>query len=75
MPHIVVKLWPGKTDAQKKELAEAIARQVMETLDYQEKSVSVAVEEVEQARWREDVYIPDIVEQPERIYKKPGYTM
>ena len=46
MPHVLVKLWPGKTEQQKKRLAEAIAKDVMEILHYGEESVSVALEEV-----------------------------
>ena len=30
MPHVIVKLWPGKTEAQKKRLAEKIAQDVMD---------------------------------------------
>jgi hypothetical protein len=32
MPHIVVKLWPGKSEQQKTFLAEAITKNVMEIL-------------------------------------------
>src|SRR5205814_9891188 len=32
MPHVIVKLWPGKSEAQKKRLAERIARDVMDVL-------------------------------------------
>src|SRR5260221_406639 len=46
MPHVIVKLWPGKSEKQKARLAEAIAKDVMAVLDYGEKSVSVAIEEV-----------------------------
>ena len=28
MPHVIVKLWPGKSDAQKRELSDAIVREV-----------------------------------------------
>jgi 4-oxalocrotonate tautomerase len=75
MPHVIVKLWPGKSDRQKKRLAEAIARDVMQILDYGEESVSVAMEEIDSRDWAEKVYKPDIVAKPDRIYKKPGYTM
>ena len=75
MPHVIVKLWPGKTEEQKKRLAEAIAKDVMSVLNYGEESVSVAFEEVEPQDWAEKVYKPDIVNKPEEIYKKPGYTM
>jgi 4-oxalocrotonate tautomerase len=75
MPHVIVKLWPGKSEKQKARLAEAIAKDVMEVLDYGEESVSVAMEEVPPQDWAEQVYKPDIVNKPEQLYKKPGYTM
>ena len=46
MPHVIVKLWPGKSEQQKKRLADAITKDVMEILGYGEKSISVALEEV-----------------------------
>jgi 4-oxalocrotonate tautomerase len=46
MPHVIVKLWPGKSEQQKRRLAEAIAKDVMDVLHYGEGSVSVAIEEV-----------------------------
>lgn len=75
MPLVIVKLWPGKTEQQKKELAERIAKDVMDVLDYGEESVSVALEEISSRDWAEMVYKPDIVNQSEKLYKKPGYTM
>ena len=75
MPHVIVKLWPGKSERQKKRLADAITRDVTEVLDYGEESVSVALEEIPAAEWAEKVYRPDIVQSPARLYKKPGYTM
>ena len=75
MPHVIVKLWPGKSEKQKKRLADAITREVMEVLDYGEDSVSVALEEVPAAEWAEKVYRPDIAQSPARLYKKPGYTL
>lgn len=75
MPHVIVKLWPGKTPAQKARLAEAITREVMEALDYGEDSVSVAFEEVAPGDWAAKVYRPDILGKPQQLYKKPGYTL
>ncbi len=75
MPHVIVKLWPGKSEAQKRRLAERIAQAVMDVLGYGEESVSVAMEEVEAQDWAEKVYKPDIVNHPERLYKKPGYDL
>jgi 4-oxalocrotonate tautomerase len=74
MPHVVVKLWPGKSEKQKAKLAVEITRAVMSVLNYGEDSVSVAMEEVEPAAWMEKVYEPEILGKPASIYKKPGYT-
>lgn len=75
MPHVIVKLWPGKSEQQKQRLADAITRDVMEALDYGEESVSVGFEEVSASDWREEVYKPDILDKPATLYKKPGYRM
>jgi 4-oxalocrotonate tautomerase len=75
MPHVIVKLWPGKSEQQKARLADQIANDVMDVLDYGEESVSVAFEEVQPQDWAEQVYKPDIVNKPEQLYKKPGYDL
>ena len=75
MPHVTVKLWPGKSEQQKKELAERITKDVMDVLHYGEDSVSVALEEVSAQQWAEKVYQPEIVNTPGKLYKKPGYKM
>jgi 4-oxalocrotonate tautomerase len=73
MPHVIVKLWPGKSEQQVERLAEAITKDVMDILHYGEESVSVAMEEVESQDWVEKVYIPDIKNKWDPLYKKPGY--
>jgi 4-oxalocrotonate tautomerase len=75
MPHVIVKLWPGKTEQQKRRLADAISKDVMNILNYGEESVSVAIEEVSSKSWAEKVYKPDILDNSDKLYKKPGYTM
>jgi 4-oxalocrotonate tautomerase len=75
MPHVIVKLWPGKSEQQKARLAEAITKAVTDVLGYGEESVSVALEEVEARDWKELVYKPDVVNKPEQLYKKPGYDL
>jgi 4-oxalocrotonate tautomerase len=74
MPHVIVKLWPGKSERQKQDLADKITRAVMDTLHYGEDSVSVGFEEVPAKEWMAKVYEPDIRAKPHTIYKKPGYT-
>ena len=73
MPHVIVKLWPGKSERQKARLSEAIVKDVMNVLNYGEESVSVAIEEVKPEDWGEKVYKPDIQNKWAELYKKPGY--
>ena len=73
MPHVIVKLWPGKSEQQKTRLAEAITKDIMEILHYADKSVSVAMEEIEPNEWVEKVYKPIIKKDWDKLYKKPGY--
>ena len=75
MPHVIVKLWPGKSERQKRRLAEAITKDIATILHYDDESVSVALEEVTAAEWGDKVYRPDIVEKAATLYKKPGYDM
>jgi len=75
MPHVIVKLWPGKSEQEKTRLAEEITKDVMDVLHYGEEAVSVAIEEIKPQDWAEKVYTPEILNSPEKLYKKPGYTM
>jgi 4-oxalocrotonate tautomerase len=73
MPHVIVKLYSGKSDQEKAALAEALTRAVVDTLNYGEESVSVGIEDVEPKNWTEQVYKPDIIGKLGTIYRKPGY--
>ncbi len=53
MPHVIVKLYPGRTEEQKKRLADEIVRDVVEIAKCAEKSVSVAIVEVNPEDWTE----------------------
>jgi 4-oxalocrotonate tautomerase len=75
MPHVIVKLWPGKSDQQKARLAEKIAKDIIDVLNYGEESVSVGFEEIKSQDWKEKVYKPDIQDKWDKLYKKPGYEM
>jgi 4-oxalocrotonate tautomerase len=73
MPHVIVKLWPGKSEQQKQRLVEGVTNAVTASLGYGETSVSVSLEEVAASDWIEKVYEPDIAGKPSQLYKKPGY--
>jgi 4-oxalocrotonate tautomerase len=73
MPHVIVKMYPGRSEEQKRRLADAIVKDVMAITQSNESSVSVAIEEVSPAEWTEKVYKPDIQSKWDALYKKPGY--
>lgn len=75
MPHVSVKLWPGRSEEEKKQLAEAITEAVVRFTGSNESSVSVSIEDVPSGDWKEKVYDPEIRGKDEYLYKKPGYSM
>jgi len=74
MPHVIVKLHPGRSEEQKTRLAEEIVKDIVAIAKCEEKSVSVAIEEIKPEAWTEEVYRPDILGNPEKLYQKPGYN-
>lgn len=74
MPHIIVKLYPGRSDDVKTQLADEIAKDVCDIAGCEEISVSVAFEEIASEDWAEKVYKPDILDNHQLLYKKPGYN-
>jgi 4-oxalocrotonate tautomerase len=74
MPHVIVKLYPGRSEQQKNRLAEEIVKDVVAIAKCEEDAVSVAIEEIRPEDWAGKVYKPHILDNPERLYKKPGYN-
>jgi len=74
MPHVIVKLYPGRSEEQKTRLTEEIVKDVVEIAKCEVKSVSVAIEEIKPEDWAEKVYKPDILNNTEKLYWKPGYN-
>ena len=74
MPHVIVKLYPGRSEQQKNRLAEQIVKDVVAIANCGEEAVSVAIEEIKPEDWAEKVYTPHILGDRERLYKKPGYN-
>ena len=72
MPHIIVKLWPGRSDKIKSDLAKQIALDVARGLDVEIGDVSVAFKEVNREDWGEQVYKKEIKDNS-NIYFKPEY--
>jgi len=74
MPHVIVKLYTGRSELQKSRLAEEIVKDVVAIAECEEESVSVTIEEIKPEDWAGKVYKPDILDSPEKLYKKPGYN-
>jgi 4-oxalocrotonate tautomerase len=73
MPHVIIKLWPGKTAEQKAQLSDAITASLVQIMGSKESSVSVAFEEVPSEQWMDQVYGPDIQAKWDSLQKPPGY--
>ena len=74
MPHISIKLYPGRSEQQKVRLAEQIVKDVISLLESSEDSISVAIEEINPEDWVETVYKPEILNAPEKLYKSQAIT-
>jgi 4-oxalocrotonate tautomerase len=74
MPHVIVKLQPGRSEQQKIQLTDEIVNSVITIAKCEDKSVSVSFEEIKPEDWAEKVYKPDILHGPGKLYKKPGYN-
>jgi 4-oxalocrotonate tautomerase family enzyme len=74
MPHVIVKLYPGRSEERKKKLAREIVKSIIEIAECKEKSVSIAIEEVEPDDWAEKVFKPDIINNKENLVVTPGYN-
>ena len=61
MPHVNIKLYPGRSEEVKKELANKIAKVVSEVAGTSLGSISVAIEEIEKENWMKDVYDKEIM--------------
>ncbi len=75
MPHITIKLFPGKTEEQKQQLTNAIVQNFIDLFQYKEEALSVSIEDVPKSEWKEKVYQPEIIDNKEHLYKEPGYQM
>ena len=74
MPHVIIKMHSGRSEQLKAKLAQEVTKAVTSTLNLDETSVSVALEDIAPSDWTERVFKPDIVGKPETMYKKPGYN-
>ena len=73
MPHVAIKLYPGRSAGQKEELTRRIVTAMVETIGATDGSISVSFEEVDPSDWDERVVKPDIADKLDCMVKMPGY--
>ncbi|HRX15846.1 MAG TPA: tautomerase family protein [Spirochaetota bacterium] len=74
MPHVIIKMYPGRGEDIKKDLVQQIAKVIQDKTGCDDNSISVSIEEIAAGEWPEKVYRPDIMEKANLLYKKPGYN-
>ncbi|QGY42492.1 4-oxalocrotonate tautomerase [Maribellus comscasis] len=75
MPHIQIKLFKGKTEEEKQQLATELMKAAQKVLGLEDKSYSVAIEDFLPEEWKGEVYEKEIMAREDLLYKKPGYKM
>ncbi|MCI6060690.1 MAG: tautomerase family protein [Dorea sp.] len=55
MPHISIKMYPGRSEEVKKDIAVKTRDFLVEEMEMDAKYFSVSVEEVEKEKWQEEV--------------------
>ncbi|PAM93751.1 4-oxalocrotonate tautomerase [Flavobacterium sp. IR1] len=73
MPHVNLKMYPGTSEEQKEKIAQEITNIIIKHTGKPEAAVSIAIAEVAEDVWMEEVYNKEIKPNIEKLYKKPGY--
>lgn len=68
MPHIAVKLWPSRSEEDKRAFARAVVEDAVRCLHADPAWVSVSIEEISPEVWDEAVVHPEITEKPDIQY-------
>ncbi len=76
MPHVDIKCFPRDlNDDQKTALAADIAEVITRHLNSKDGSISVALNEVQEADWKAQVWDKEIGPKLNELIKKPGYSL
>jgi 4-oxalocrotonate tautomerase len=73
MPHVIIKMYPGTSEELKVKIAQEITKTLIKNADKPEEAVSIAITEVAEDVWMDEVYAKEILPNMENLYKKPGY--
>ncbi|MBE6572295.1 MAG: 4-oxalocrotonate tautomerase [Ruminococcaceae bacterium] len=72
MPHISVKMIEGRSEEQKKALADALEKALSETLGCSTQWVTLSIEDYNGEEWQE-VFKKEVTDNEKNLYKKPQY--
>ncbi len=72
MPHISVKMIEGRSEEQKKALADALEKVLSETLGCSTQWVTLSIEDYNGEQWQE-VFKKEVTDNEKNLYKKPQY--
>ncbi len=72
MPHISVKMIEGRSEEQKKALADALEKALSDTLGCSTQWVTLSIEDYNGQQWQE-VFKKEVTDNEKNLYKKPQY--
>lgn len=76
MPHIEIKCFPRElTEEQKQAITTEMCDVLKKHFGSKDESLSVALQMVEQAQWKAEVWDTQIAPHMEQLLKKPGYQL
>ena len=70
MPHIVVKMYPGRDETIKENFCEKLIELTMDALKVPDKAVTVMIEEIPKELWETQVREPEINKNEENVFVK-----
>jgi 4-oxalocrotonate tautomerase len=73
MPHIVVKMYAGRSEEKKRALADALSKAMIESIGVGAESISMEIMEYAKEDWPKKVYKPEILDRLNKLSIKPGY--
>lgn len=73
MPHVNVRMYPGRTLEQKRMLTERLVEAVQETLGVPASSITVVIEDVSPDEWDTVVVGPEIRAKKAHLFKSADY--
>ena len=75
MPHIEIKMYPGRSEEVKKDIAEKTRDFLAKEMNMETKFFSVSVKEIEKEQWQEEVVEEEVVEKTpkEEMYVEANF--